>query len=144
MRENVEGGELVIGDARDRFKVGQRVVPTAKAMKGNFQWNAPKPYVGVVKRIPDRYPHWTVDVQLVGQKHPRGYHMDFWEPLTKECIAHFVWSCARCRQKGAVALLANAGVWEGADETLHAHRLQSPRCRAGAEDIRVKIRGKRR
>lgn len=63
--------------------------------------------------------------------------------MAKELIAHFLWSCKRCRQSGRVALSEYASVWEGAEETMLAHRHKSPKCRAGTTDIRVKIRGKR-
>lgn len=129
-------------NALDKFTVGQRVVPTAKARL--FRWRAPKPYVGIVKAIPDRYPHWTVDVQLIGQKHPRGYHMDLWEPLSKVNTVRVAWRCEKCRQRGSVTFSAHMDVWGGGQAVMYSHRLKSPKCRANGNDVRVTLPPKKR
>ncbi len=131
-----------MNNAFSKFTVGQRVVPSAKAAL--FRWRAPKPYVGIVKAIPDSYPYWTVYVQLVGQKHPRGYHMDFWEPLTKVNMVRVAWRCEKCRQRGSVAFSAHMDVWGGGQAVMESHRLKSPKCRANVNDVHVMLTPQRK
>lgn len=71
-------------NARTKFKVGQKVVPTKRAVEAGLKWRAPKPVVGIVRAIGTHWPHWDVSVQVVGQKRVGSYHMDFWQPRSEQ------------------------------------------------------------
>lgn len=70
-------GKTFYGDARDVFKVGQRVETTDHAIENGI---VTRRVFGVVTSIGTSSPFWTVYVRKVGRKHPLGYHMSFWQP----------------------------------------------------------------
>lgn len=48
------------------------------------------------------------------------------------------WCCEQCGASGVAMIRKHAGVWEGFQAVMDAHRVKSPDCIGGRLDVRVK------